>query len=238
MRPTDLEIEMYLVGDLDAEAAGRIDAAAHDDAALARHLAARRADQEAFKLSRPRLTFDAAPNTPQRLVRRWANLFAPAGLLTATAAVLVTLSVVQPSPGPSSSGVHARGNALVASVIVRRDAAVFRLTEATPLRPGDLVRIEVSLEAPRACSAIGVDAQGHITSLYDREPLTAGKAIFPRSLSLDDSVGAEQIIVGCDVDAATLTAAIAPQGRGLDALNIPLALIAYDKEPAAGESPR
>lgn len=222
MHPTDLEIEMYLVGDLDAEAAARIEDAASKTPALAAYLAERRAEQEAFALHRPRLTFDERPSWRQRFKHAWA----PVGI-AAVAAGFAIFFLTQP---PDESGLYARGSALSARLIAKREAVVFPVGPQTPLRAGDRLRLEITLETPSACSAVGVDAKGASTVLHDEVPLEKGVQLFPQSVVLDDALGRERIIVGCSIAAAALQEAIARED--LARLQVPLAVLAYEKESA------
>lgn len=223
MRPTDLEIEMYLVGDLDASAHARVDSAAKDDPALAAYLSERKAEQKAFSLSRPRIDFEQqAP-----WWRRYKRVFAPAGTLAAIACGLALFFLIQP---PDESGVYARGTALSARLIAKREAVVFPVTQATPLRANDRLRLEVTLPTASTCSAVGIDAKGTPAILHDQVALQKGVALFPNSVTLDGTVGRERIVIGCGISAAALSAAIARES--LASLKVPLAVLLYEKEGA------
>ncbi len=234
MRPTDLELELFLVGDLSPADAERVQRAADEDPALATYLQSRRADQAAFALSRPRLTLEAPAPTWWARWRRWV---APFGASVAVGAALLLFVELPAVDRPVKSAVRARGDALMATLIVRRGDVVFRVDDKTPLRPQDQLRIEVDLKQRAACSAIGVDAHGVVSTLYDEVSLSAGRTLFPRSVVLDDAPGEERVVVGCGMNASALADAWLESSRDAKRSTSPrektppISILAYEKEP-------
>ncbi len=225
MRPSDLDIELYLVGDLDAAGAARVEAAAQATPELATYLAERRAEKAAFQLSRPRIAFEApAPSKWLTWLKRWA---APASVVAVASLALFFLVL----PPPDGDGLRARGTSLPARLIAKRNAVVFSVTQQTPLRPLDRIRLEVTLGAPATCSAVGADAKGGVTILHDRLALGGGIQVFPQSVVLDDAMGRERIVIACGgITAEALVDAV--KAQSLQALAVPVAVLAYDKEEA------
>lgn len=244
-RVTDLDLERFLVDDLDDTDRERVAAAIAANPALAAHVAARRTEQQAFFARRPLLApapqeLASATPPPSRFslqgLGAWA-VWLRRALLAAPAVVVVGLVVLR----ADAPGVAVRGAALSARLVVRRDAQVFRHA-GEPLRAGDAVRIEVDLAAPALCSVIGVDVKGAALVHYDNVGLGAGSSVFPDALVLDAAEGAEDLIVVCDggaidvdaivsgavggvaVDVVDAVARRAPQAR--------LAVLSFVKEPA------
>ncbi len=246
-RVTDLDLERFLVDDLDDADRERVAAAVAADPALAANVAARRTEQHAFFARRPLL----APATSPALDEEFASATKPQSrfslrgltawtvwlrrlLLAVPTVVVVGLVVVRSADAP---GVAVRGTALSARLVVRRDAQVFRHA-GEPLRAGDAVRIEVDLAAPALCSVIGVDVKGASLVHYDNVAFGVGSSVFPDALVLDAAEGAEDLIVACDEGAIAVNAIVggvavvnidavarrAPQAR--------LTVLSFVKEPA------
>jgi hypothetical protein len=245
-RVTDLDLERFLVDDLDDADRERVAAAIAADPALAAHVAARRTEQQAFFARRPLLApapqelASATPHSRFSLqgLGAWA-VWLRRALLAAPAVVVVGLVVLR---APDAPGVAVRGPALSARLVVRRDAQVFRHA-GEPLRAGDAVRIEVDLAAPALCSVIGVDVKGAALVHYDNVGLGAGSSVFPDALVLDAAEGAEDLIVVCDggaVDVEAIVSGASVGGVAIDVVDAVarraprarLAVLSFVKEPA------
>lgn len=200
-RVSDLDLERFLTDDLDDAERARVAAAVARDADLAAHVAERRAEQRAFALLHPRAPQPATKKTTAStlwpaLLTTLRQALAP---LTAAAAVLAVFFVV----GGDESNVGVRGTGLVARMTVRRadgDEAVVFSYDRQPLRAGDAVRIEVELARPQRCSVFDVDARGVATVVYDNVAVAKGKQVLPDALVLDESEGAEDLVVVCGDD--------------------------------------
>jgi hypothetical protein len=240
-RVTDLDLERFLVDDLDDADHKRVSAAVAADPALAAHVAARRTEQQAFLARRPLLepgTLElASSTTPQNLsffreLSAW-TMWLRRVLLAVPAVVIVGLVVVN---APDTPGVSVRGTALSARLVVRRDAQVFRHA-GEPLRAGDAVRIEVDLAASALCSVIGVDVKGDALVHYNNVALAAGTSVFPDALVLDAAEGTEELIVACDGERIDVDAIVGNGVRVVDAFarrapRARLAVLTFLKEPA------
>ncbi len=185
---TDLEIEQFLCGELEGAAAERIERQAERDAALAAHLAERRAQQQAFFAENPRLGVELAQARP-----RWpAWSLGLAGAAAAAVLVVVALFAWPTEPGPTADGpgIRARG-ALKVELTVRRDERTFAFREGVLLRPGDRVRLSLEATESGFLTLIGRDQRGRWTVYYDGLPTTAGTWTVPDSLVLDDDPNPE-----------------------------------------------
>lgn len=246
-RVTDLELERFLVDDLDDADRARVAAAIAADPDLAAHVALRRDEQQAFFARRPTLApavaardVDADADVPLAArLGAWARGLRGALVAVPAAAIVAVLVVVSVGDAP---GVAVRGEALSARLVVRRDAQVFRHA-GEPLRAGDAVRIEVDLAAPSLCSVIGVDVKGAAVVHYDNVALRAGSGVFPDALVLDAAEGAEDLIIACDAAAIDVDAVVAAGGASVDgavdvdavarrAPRAKLAVLSFVKEPA------
>jgi hypothetical protein len=243
-RVTDLDLERFLVDDLDDADRARVAAAIDSDPDLAAHVAARTSEQQAFFARRPlppvvqagAATDDDKAPLAVRL-SAWARVLRGAFVAVPAAAIVAVLVVVSVGDVPGV-GVGVRGEALSARLVVRREAQVFRHA-GEPLRAGDAVRIEVDLAAPALCSVIGVDVKGAAVVHYDNIALRAGSGVFPDALVLDAAEGAEDLIVACDVGAVDVDAIVSGAAGSVDvdavarrAPRAKLAVLSFVKEPA------
>lgn len=190
---SDLDLERFLVDDLDPQDAARVAAAINDDPELAAHVASRRAEQRAFAAVRPRLPARVAIDDRRgSFAQRLRVLLAPAALATACVVAFMVL------PRSPSDDVTARGAALPVALVVQREGRVFRHAQSVPLRADDRVRIEVTSARDGVGTVVGIDERGAVSLLYGAASVTRGVTIFPDSLALDDSVGPETWIVVVD----------------------------------------
>jgi hypothetical protein len=179
---SDLLLERYLAGELDADARRRIDEAALARPELAEHLRERRAEREAFKLKARALQLPAAA-APRR---GWAWAFA------AVAMAAALLLVVLVPAGPSR--VALRGAApLSVQVAVLRGSDVFEYREGVLLLPKDRIRLTVRSPAPGVLTVVAADARRAPTLLYEGIRVGEGSVTLPDSLELDDAPGPEEL---------------------------------------------
>jgi len=186
---TDLEIERFLCGELEGEAAERIERLAEQNPTLAAYLSERRAQQRAFFEAHPRLAVQLPP--ARRRPPAWSAALAGAA---AVLALLVIGLLAWPRgglDGQQSPTIRARG-ALKVELTVRRGDRTFAYNEGVLLRSGD--RLRLSLEAPVAgfLTLIGRDQRGRWTVYYDGLATAAGTWTAPDSLVLDDDPHPEQ----------------------------------------------
>jgi hypothetical protein len=200
-RISDLDLERFLTDDLDDAERARVAAAVAGDADLTAHVAERRAEQRAFALLHPRAPQPTdMTKTASTASTLWAALQQALAPLAAAAAALAVFFVVG-----GDDGVGVRGAGLVARMLVRRgvgDEAVVFSYDRQPLRAGDAVRIEVELARAQRCSVFDVDARGVVDVVYDNVVVAKGKQVLPDALVLDESEGAEDLIVVCGDDVA------------------------------------
>ena len=195
----DLDLERFLVDDLDDAERARVARAIDDDPALAAYVAERRASQRAFALAGPRRR-PVGDLSPARDRRGWFSVGALVPALAAAAAVVVFATVGDVAgdgtlvPDPT---VHARGRALAVAVVVRRGDAVLRPGPGALVRAGDAVRFETTLPAPGRCSVVGADDRGPVVVHEEDAPMPAGVAALPGALVLDDAPGPERFWIAC-----------------------------------------
>jgi hypothetical protein len=203
---SDLDLERFLVDELDATERDRVAAAIAADVELAAYVHIRRADQQAFRIAHPR--------APAPTVSLWARLrtsfpTAPALAAVACAVLFVAVGRVDDKvdeevdeevDGGAATGIVARG-ALPVALTVLRGGQVFRHGVGVPLRAGDAVRVEVDCPTGGFATVVGVDSRGVVSVYYDGVPVARGRAPLPGSLVLDDAAGAEEWIVIVDATA-------------------------------------
>ena len=154
--------------------------------------------------------------------------------LAAACAVVAVFFVVEGNGADDNDGVRVRGDGLVARLLVRRGDVVFAFA-GEPLRAGDAVRVEVALARAARCSVVGVDVHGQRVLHYDAVAVARGTQVLPDSLVLDDSVGAEALVVACANDANELAGVelIEPAQLAARHPRARIAKLMFTKEPPA-----
>ena len=182
---SDLLLERYLAGELEAAEARRIEEAAAQRPDLDEYLRGRRADREAFKLRRPPLKLPTSESRPP-LMWRWA--FAGLALVAATVLALVLLP-------RDDRGIAMRGDERpTVSVAVQRGVEVFEYRDGVVLQPKDRIRLTVKVPQPGYLTVVDRDARGEPAVLYDSVNVS-GETTLPDSLELDDIPGHEELLL-------------------------------------------
>jgi hypothetical protein len=236
-RVSDLDLERFLTDDLDDADRARVAAAVTRDSDLAAHVAERRAEQQAFALLHPRapqpatktMAMAMSTTSMSTLLAALQQALAP---LTAAAAVLAVFVVV----GGDEGNVSVRGAGLVARMTVRRgdgDEAVVFSYDRQPLRADDAVRIEVELARAQRCSVFDVDARGVADVVYDNVAVAKGKQVLPDALVLDDSEGAEDLVVVCGDDVAVGSDVVDIAHVAQRFRDASMATLSFTKEPSS-----
>ena len=243
---SDLMIDRLVVGELDGtpEGASVLDHLASCATCRDRKAALERAQRHPPTLTRP--PFGASART-------WRGARPLAGVLLAAAALLALVVVRRPTSrerAPSVDDTQVKGDGIVAELVVRRrnSGHVEAVGPGDVLHPGDAIRVRV--RSPRAgyLVVMGLDGRGEVSQYVpaaNGAPLAAkaGETTPEGSVILDDSVGAEQLIVAlCDSPEVAAGApdaarrAVRAAGGAHDARHLDIACLQtrlpYRKEPA------
>jgi len=135
--------------------------------------------------------------------RRWPFGWIPAGLVPATAALVLGLivfrAVPHSSPGLRESPTRTKG-ALVVEAYCKRGTEVSRLQSGAEVLAGDRLRFAYTKDEPGYLMVFGVDDTGEIFPYYQENVLgglavRAGKAMLPDSVEMDAHRGWERLFV-------------------------------------------
>ncbi len=244
---SDLDLERFLVDDLDDIERTQIAAAIDHDVELQRYVTMRRAAQTRWhSTARPFVL----PKTPPTLRQRWASwassfaAWRAQGLGLAGLAACLALIVV--GRGTDVEGdvdvVRSRGGGGVVTVAVQRQGQVFRWQDQ-PLRAGDAVRIG-GVAPGSFVVVVSVDRRG-VASLLT-EIRGGADGWLPGSLVLDDSEGPEQWLIATSATAfdgarfvaaasssaaASLSSAASPSALRAAFAQVTLHDFVFEKEP-------
>ena len=238
---SDLNLERFLVDDLDPAEQARIGSVIAADVELQRFIATRRASQEDFRNHAP------AQRLPLSTPSLWTRLISfveglqGQGLVLAGSAACVVLFLAVAGRGPDEDSIRVRGGADEVTLAVQREGQVF-IHRDQPLRAGDAVRLGAG--PPGAFVVIvSVDHRGVASVLRAGVRVDADHWV-PGSLVLDDSEGPERWFVATaetPIDAAALVAAIRRSGSSTASENrvtlgpafagVTLRSVAFEKEP-------
>lgn len=183
----DRLLEQYLCGELPADEARRIEASAAQSPALARYLAERRREREAFAARRKFSPIAARVQAAPPPLRRWLW---PAALLAPALAAAALLLLVRPrtgEPGPAPEEVRVRGG-VKAGLVVKRGEAVFAHAPGVTLRPGDQVRLQVEDARGGHVQVLLLSDRGQVQGLYGLEGAGGALRMAPGTLTLPDSL--------------------------------------------------
>lgn len=189
-RIPDALLERYLADALPLEAKAHLEATLANSTGDQARLAELRADSAAFLLRRPPSVIvkrfeDAQRRTPRW---RWSTLLIPV-----LAAAAVILMLLRPTEGPYT----VKGPPVV--VLHRKTAnGSVEVSPDVPLAPGDDIRFEVKASASGFLAVLSRDAKGTITVYYPyggeaAAPYDAHQPLLPGAISLDDTLGREDV---------------------------------------------
>jgi hypothetical protein len=193
----DWMLERFLLGELDAASARRLEAALALEPALQARLEALRADTRATLARHP-------PELVQRVVTRRAAGPRPAApwrlaLLPAVAGAAALLWVaLAPAVAPSDDEVRLKGDGPSLSLFRLGPSGPERLEEGAPVRQGDVVQVAFDLAGRREGVVVSLDGAGNATLHYpagEDARVPAGLKALPRSFELDDAPGYERFFL-------------------------------------------
>ncbi len=206
---SDLDLERFLVDDLEPAHREHVAAAIAADPELQAAIAHRRLEQHEWQAS---ASVWLPPTSIADRVRAWlgalqrslsvsmSNL-AVVGAVAGIALVVVVARGTNAGDG-AAEAVRARGVADVV-VAVQRDGHVFRFAQQ-PLRAGDAVRLGGAPPHSRA-TVVTVDVHG-VTSLVLHDAVVDGDGWLAGSLILDDSEGPERFVIATSSAAVSVNA--------------------------------
>lgn len=192
--PSAFALDALHAGAGDAETAAH--AAACD--ACTRYLAELDADQRRF-LER------GSPETFVRDVRaradaldagrrrRWLGGGLAAGLAAAAAAVVVV--VTQPGAPPADT-LRLKGDAVLEVVRLRGDAQAVLGGPSVSVRPGDRVRVRLTVPEARVLSVAVLDDAGRFTPVAQAQTFAAGQHLLEATFAVDDQPMRARLIAG------------------------------------------
>lgn len=213
-RIPDALLERYLAEALDTEAKAHLEKLLSESSADQARLEALRADSAAFLLRHPPEAVAARLESSQKRPAwfRWPMLLVPV-----LAAAVVLLVVGLPDDPYTIKG----SVVLVLHRKVGQGSAP--VSPDVPLVPGDAIRFEVKAPASGFVAVLGRDARGTITVYYPyggTKPTAfdASQPLLPGAISLDDTLGREDVYVLHSAHAFELGWAVKAleEGRALD----------------------
>lgn len=207
-RPSDLTLDRLRAGELDAEAAARVEARlAQSDEDRARFEALDRHfdDVDAVDPRRLLAAIRRGAERPATLMERLrAGWVLWVGGLALAAAAVVVWVVLPPAPGPEVPDVVALKGGPVLHVQRRgADGVGEPVASGAPMAPGDTLKFAVTLPASARVRVIGVEADG---DRYDAWPLDGDSPVLgpgeqialDGAVTLDDAPGRETLyLVAC-----------------------------------------
>ncbi|MEQ8274715.1 MAG: DUF4384 domain-containing protein [Deltaproteobacteria bacterium] len=193
---TARELEDYVVGELAAERAAVIEAAAEEDESLSQYLESRKSERAAFLHDPRRRNFQSlVDEAGVEKKRAWFAL--PALALAGGIAAAVVLMPTTPTTPSNTGGIRTKGGISVqAAVLAGERPELFDATKA--LHPGDRIRLTVDDPTGGYVTVILEESSGAVDVLYrptELGELRPGSHMLPDSLELDDKLGRERIYV-------------------------------------------
>ncbi len=190
---TARELEDYVGGELAAERAAVIEAAAEEDESLSQYLESRKSERAAFLHDPRRRSFQSLVDEAGGEKRRAWFALPVLALAGAVAAVMV----LTPNAPSNTGGIRTKGGISVqAAVLAGERPELFDATKA--LHPGDRIRLTVDDPTGGYVTVILEESSGAVDVLYrptELGELRPGSHMLPDSLELDDKLGRERIYV-------------------------------------------
>jgi hypothetical protein len=193
-QPSFSELEEYLAGELDAERARSIEAAAENDPELASWLETRKKEQREFLFDPRRKSFAALVAAAQvkERPRPWRWLIPLSATASVAAVLLVFMATIDPRPV-----LRQKGSLSVRAAVLDGQASTILLGNRR-LHPGDRLRLTVDDPQGGYLTVLLQEAGGKVDVLYapaELGRLAPGSHLLPDSLELDRALGRERLYV-------------------------------------------